>query len=129
MAAVGQIANGEAGSSVRTKLNSVIDAVNIVGNTQTAAYTVVTADDLDMVLMNTAGAVNVTLPATMAVGFSVTLIQMGAGAFTMVAGSGASRNSRGAVYTSAGQYAVVTAIVVANSGGSAAAWILSGDLA
>lgn len=129
MASIGQIANAEAGSSVRTKLNSVIDAVNVVGNAQTGTtYTVVATDDLDLVTLSNAAAITVTLPSTMAVGFSATFIQLGAGVATFAAGSGATRNSRGAVYSTAGQYAVVTALVITNAGGSAASWVLTGDL-
>jgi hypothetical protein len=128
MAAIGQIANEESGLSVRGKLNSVIDAVNIAPRAVTAAFTVAATDDLDLVRVNVASSVNVTLPNNMAAGFSVTLAQVGAGTFVMVAGAGATRDSRGAVYTSAGQWAVVTAMVDSNSNGTSAHWIVTGDL-
>ena len=129
MTAIATIGNGEAGSSVRTKLNAVIGAVNVSGNPQTGAYTVAASDDLDMVPVTSASGVNVTLPNDLPVGFSTTIVQMGAGAVTFVAGSGATLNSRGAVYATAGQYAVATAMVITNGNGTSAAWVLTGDLA
>lgn len=56
------------------------------------------------------------------------LTQMGAGAVTFSAGSGATLRSRGSKYKTAGQYAQMYGEVLNNSNGSSAEWVLAGDL-
>lgn len=128
MTAIAQISNGESGSSVRAKLNSVVDAVNINGRTVTANFSLAATDDMDVVYVNSATNVTCTLPNDIPAGFTCTIVQLGAGVVTFTAASGASRNSRGSVFASAGQYAMASALVRAN-GGTDAAWLLGGDLA
>lgn len=126
---ISQFANGEQGGSIRTKLNAVIDGVSVTGRTVTGATTLAATDDGDMVVVNSAGSVIVTLPNNLPVGFVTTVVQLGAGAVSFTAASGATRNSRGGLSASGGQYALMTVLVVANSGGAAASYILGGDLA
>jgi hypothetical protein len=128
MASVVAVSNGEAGSSVRGKINSVIDAVNVVPRTVTGSFTVLATDDLDLIRVDSATDVVCTLPADLPAGFSTTIVQVGVGTFSLTAGSGATRNVRGDVYKSAGQWATVTAFVDTNAG-AAAHWVGTGDLA
>lgn len=61
-------------------------------NTQTANYTLTTSDNGAILIMNSASAVTVTVPATLPAGFVVQIIQKGAGQIT-VTGSGSTINS------------------------------------
>ena len=61
-------------------------------NTQTANYTLTTSDNGSVLIMNSATAVTVTVPATLPAGFVVQIIQKGAGQVT-VTGSGSTINS------------------------------------
>lgn len=78
---------------------------------------------------NNASAITTTLPNSLEIGFSVTVYQKGAGQITFAAGSGATLVNRQTQTKTAGQYAVVTLFVEANSGGTAAVWVLAGDTA
>lgn len=68
------------------------------------------------------------LPASAPKGTWFKLTQMGAGAVTFSAGSGATLRSRGSKYKTAGQYAQMYGEVLNNSNGSSAEWVLAGDL-
>lgn len=81
------------------------------------------------VFCTSASAVTITLPNSLYVGFTCNVIQYGAGQVTFTAGSGATRRNRSSHSKTAGQYAVCTLQVVANSGGAAGEYILSGDTA
>jgi hypothetical protein len=98
--------------------------------TNAATSITITSTDTGKVIETTAGtAVAVTLAATAAVGTQLTVTQYGAGQITFApTGSGTLRN-RSSHTKSAGQYAVVTLYVRANSGGSAAEWVMDGDTA
>jgi hypothetical protein len=61
-------------------------------NTQTGNYTLTTSDNGAILIMNSASAVTVTVPATLPAGFVVQIIQKGAGQIT-VTGSGTTMNS------------------------------------
>lgn len=61
-------------------------------NIQTANYTLTASDNGNIVIMNSATAVTVTVPATLPAGFVVQIIQKGAGQVT-VSGSGSTINS------------------------------------
>ena len=99
-------------------------------NAQTGtAYTLVAADSGKVVTMNNAAASTLTLPNNLPVGFTVTIVQIGAGKVTVAAGSGATVNSRGSVLGFAGRYSAVTITVYANGTGTAATAFLSGDVA
>lgn len=72
-------------------------------------------------------AVTVTLPNSLPVGCQVALEQNGSGQVTLSAGSGATLNSAHSYVATAAQYSVIGVTVNANSGGSAAVYILTGD--
>lgn len=59
---------------------------------KTASYTLVTADNGKVITMNVATANTLTVPASLAVGFNCTIIQIGAGA-TTISASGTTLNS------------------------------------
>ena len=61
-------------------------------NAQTASYSLVAGDNGKIVTMNVASANNLTVPASLAVGFNCTIIQLGAGQTTILA-SGTTLNS------------------------------------
>lgn len=61
-------------------------------NIQTADYTLTASDNGNIVIMNSATAVTITVPATLPAGFVVQIIQKGAGQVT-VSGSGSTINS------------------------------------
>lgn len=61
-------------------------------NTQSGNYTLTTSDNGSVLIMNSASAVTVTVPATLPAGFVVQIIQKGAGQVT-VTGSGSTINS------------------------------------
>jgi hypothetical protein len=61
-------------------------------NTQTSSYTIQSSDNGRIIIVNSASAVNITVPSGLAVGFSCTIVQIGAGQVTMVA-SGTTLNS------------------------------------
>lgn len=86
------------------------------------------ATDTGTTIRFTAGtAVTVTLPDSMISGFTVEIIQGGAGQVSFSAGGGATINNRSSQTKTAGQYGAVRLVVVANSGGSAAVYNLAGD--
>jgi len=76
-----------------------------------------------------AGAIVLTLPNSLYVGFKCRIVQGGAGQVTFTPASGASRRNRLSHTMTAGQWAVCTLEVIGNSGGAAAEYILSGDTA
>jgi hypothetical protein len=116
-------------------LSDLADAPTARGNlglhavtTQTGtAYTAVLADADSMVRFTNASAVTFTIPPNSSVAFPVgsfiEIVQSGAGAVSVAAGSGVTINSRSADLTLAGQYAVAFVKKVATD-----TWIMNGDL-
>lgn len=100
-----------------------------LSTTAATAFTLSTADN-GKVIETTAGtAVTATLSATAAAGTRVTLTQTGAGQVTFTPASGAALRNYAGYDATAGQWAVVGLYVRANSGGSAAEWVLTGEAA
>lgn len=95
-------------------------------NTRTANYTLVLADKGKTVEMNLAGANTLTVPPNSSVAFPVgsyiNVVQLGAGATTIVAGSGVTILCRNTLVL-AGQYAMATLYKRATN-----EWVLGGDL-
>jgi len=99
-------------------------------NAQTGTtYTVQASDSGKIVECTNAGAITVTLPNSLAVGFCCTIVQGGAGQVTLSAASGAILRNRQSHTKTAGQWGGATLHVRANSGGSAAEYVLIGDTA
>lgn len=74
-----------------------------------------------------ASAVTVTLPNSLAIGCQVAIEQSGAGAVTPTAASGATLRNAHTFTKTFGPGAVIGVTIDANSGGSAAAYVMTGD--
>lgn len=95
-------------------------------NNQTGiAYTILATDNGKIITGNNTGAITFTLP-TATVGYSVTIIQIGTGAITIVAASGDTIRSFGKTspLVTAGTWAAVDVVCV-----QANTWVLFGNLA
>lgn len=99
-------------------------------NAQTGTtYEIASTDNAKLVTCSNGSAIAVTLPNDLAVGFQCSLTQLGAGQVSFSAESGGSLRNRQSHTKVAGQYGTVSLFVIANSGGSAAEWLLVGDTA
>ncbi len=134
------IVRGDGGTTgVQTTGVVISDADEISGylakiNFQTGtSYTIdVAGSDSDtgkIIDHSNAGAIAVTLPNSAPVGFACTYVQSGAGQITFSAQSGGTLRNRQSHTKTAGQWGEVALYVRANSGGSAAEWVLGGDTA
>lgn len=85
--------------------------LNVVDNAATA-ITLADTENNKIVRCTAATAVTVTVPSTLAAGFSCMVIQAGAGQVTFTAGSGTTLNSFGALVRTAGQHAPASLIRV-----------------
>jgi FG-GAP repeat len=96
---------------------------NILFNTQSANFSFDSSMNGKMILINSAAVVTGTLPVGLQDGYNVSLTQVGAGKITIAATSPASRQQRLGLYSSAGQYAVISLINTGSNG-----FLLYGDL-
>ncbi len=97
-------------------------------NLQTGTtYTLLTSDTGRIIDHANGSGITVTLPNNLPVGFCCTYAQSGAGQVNFSAASGATLHNRQAHTKLAGQWAEGTLYVRANSGGSAAEYVLAGD--
>jgi hypothetical protein len=114
-------------SSLVDYLGSYSDSLTINAQTGTT-YTLVLADRGKLITCSNASANTVTFPQNSSVAIPVgatgTILQLGAGTTSAVAGTGATINSRGGLLSSAGQYGAFTWVKISTNG----FWI-SGDLA
>ena len=81
---------------------------------KTASYTLVAADNGTIITMNVATANNLTVPASLDVGFNCTIIQLGAGQTTIVA-SGTTLNSYQGYLKISGQHGSASIISYASN--------------
>lgn len=127
--------DGGGGKTLQGSGVLVTDADEISGykgrrNAQTGtAYTLVDADTGRIVDLANAGAITLTLPNSLPVGWCCTLVQAGAGQVTCSAAVGATLRNRQGHAKLAGQWAMATLHVRANAGGAAAEYVLCGDTA
>jgi hypothetical protein len=91
-------------------------------------YTVVSGDLGKRKRATNAGAVTITLPNSMEQGFSILVCQAGAGQVSLSPASGATLHNRAGYSKTAGQWSEVSLTVDSNAGGTAAVWVLSGDV-
>lgn len=118
------------GSGVAVSDNDEISGYKGNINFQTGtSYTLQASDTGKVIDMLNAGAITLDMPNNLAVGFCCTVVQSGAGAITFTPASGATRRNRQSHTKSAGQWAMCVLEVRANSGGSAAEYVLGGDTA
>jgi len=96
-------------------------------NISATSYTISAIDNKSTLLFTSASAVSVSLPNNLPKNFSAKIIQGGAGQITFSPASGASLHNLNSYSKSAGQYGVCELLVTANSGGSAAEYLLFGD--
>jgi len=94
-----------------------------IGDNANTSITLADADNNTVVRCTAATAVTLTVPSTLAAGFSCMVIQSGAGQITVTAGAGTTLNSFGALVKTAGLHAPASIIRVA-----AATYNLSGNL-
>lgn len=113
----------------------LIEANTLNGTTELASVVTVTATTYKTlaehngkpVFLSNASAITVTLDKTMSIGYSVALIQDGAGQVTCAPESGATLVGADSKFKTRVQYSSVTALVKANTDGVSAVWILMGD--
>lgn len=118
------------GSGVTVSDNNEIAGYRGHINAQTGTtYTLQASDAGKIVELTNASAIALTVPNSLPVGFCCTLVQGGAGQVTVSAGSGATQRHRQSHTKLAGQWALAAIAVRANSGGSAAEYVLAGDTA
>lgn len=121
---------GTAGAISGQDIHDVVDTLE--GRTtqallrKTANYTAVEADNRTIIAFNSASAVTLTLPNTLAEGWECGVLQMGAGQVTISA-AGSAPISRGGHTKTAGQYAMASVLVESNGSGTGAVIILGGD--
>lgn len=96
----------------------------VVSDNANATITLADTDNNTVVRCTSASAATVTVPSTLAAGFSCMIIQAGVGQITIAAGSGATLNSFGNLLKTAGQHAPASIIRV-----GAGVYNLSGNLA
>ena len=89
----------------------------------TTSITLADAMNNQVIRCTAATAVTITVPSTLAAGFSCMVIQAGAGQVTFAAGSGTTLNSFGALLKTAGQHAPASLIRVGSG-----VYNLSGNL-
>jgi len=98
-------------ASEQNQLATAIIAINAQTGT---TYTAVLTDDGKLVTMSNASANTITIPPNSSVaygiGTQINIAQLGAGATTIVAGSGVTLNSAGAKLKLDAQYAVATCV-------------------
>ncbi len=95
----------------------------VIAENAAAAITLADTDNNTVVRCTSATAVTITIPSTLAAGFSCMVIQAGAGQVTFLAGSGTTLNSFGALVKTAGLHAPASVMQVAS-----ATYNLSGNL-
>ena len=93
------------------------------------SYTLVSSDLGKRKRTTNASDVTVTLPKTMAQGFSVLFCQGSAGRIAFAAEAGGALNNRAGFSKTAGQWSEVSLTVDSNGDGNSASWVLSGDAA
>lgn len=97
-------------------------------STQSGTSYTLAATDCGTTLRFTSGsAVTLTLPASLAAGCALAVLQVGAGQVSLTAGSGAALVSRQSYTKTSGQWALIGLTVDSNAGGSAAHYVLTGD--
>lgn len=124
-AAVGTLVDfsGGAGTDMRPSLATFLSGIagGPVTTQAGTAYTIASGDQSSTVLFTNGAAITATLPKNLAVGFTVLLLQDGAGAVTAVAQSGGSIVTPNSAVTG-GEYGCLLCRVIANGSGNAAQW-------
>jgi hypothetical protein len=119
-------ANASLDSSGNLEVSTIVTGRSI--NTQTGtSYTLVLSDQLNVVTLNNASAITLTIPPNSSVAFpigtSIDIIQLGAGQVTVAGGTGVTVNSTPTLKLRV-QYSVGSCLKIATD-----TWIFMGDLA
>jgi hypothetical protein len=115
-------ATGPAGPTGPTGPTGPEPSLTIADNAATA-ITLADSDNNRVIRCTASSAVTLTVPSTLAAGFSCMIIQAGTGRVTFQAGSGATINSFGNLIATAGQHAPASLMRVASG-----VYNLSGNL-
>jgi hypothetical protein len=116
------IPRGDKGTTGNIGPSGPEPSLNVADNAATS-ITLADTDNNKIMRCTSSSAVTITVPSTLASGFSCMVIQAGTGQVTLVAGSGATLNSFGALLKTAGQHAPASLISV-----GAGVYNLSGNL-
>lgn len=107
---------------------AILAATQVATNAKTASYTLVLSDAGKAIDVTSASATNVTIPQNSSVAFPIgsviEIAQLGAGQVTVVAGTGTTLTSSGALVKTRVQYSSVSIRKLATN-----TWLLVGDLA
>lgn len=98
-------------------------------NDQTTSYTFTTADNGKQVTLTNAAAITATLPNSLPKGWNCLVWQGGTGQVTFTPASGGTLVNRQTRTKTAGQFAMVTLMVMSNASGTNAVVVLGGDTA
>lgn len=119
--------NGVGAIDAQDMRDFVVSSMLVQTTSQAASYTAVLADGWTVVEMNSASAVNFTVPPNASVAFEIgaalQVCQYGAGQVTIVAGAGVTLRTPTGTLTTRAQYSIVGLQQRA-----ANEWIVSGDL-
>lgn len=121
--------NDEDVQYVYTGASWLSQSINVYDTLTGTSHTLADTSINRTVYFTNGSGITFTLPNSLYVGFRCRVAQAGAGQVTFTAGSGATLRNRQSHGKTAGQWAVCNLEVVANSGGAAAVYILSGDTA
>lgn len=86
------------------------------------SYTLSDADNRNTLCFDNAGAITVTIPLSLQIGWSIRIVQQGAGTVTLTGQSGVTINNLFSQVTTAGQWAVLDLVAVAQDN-----YVLGGD--
>lgn len=93
------------------------------------SYTLLLSDAATVVTLDNAGAITLNLPDDLPVGYNLLVVQKGAGGVTFSPQGGATLQNRQGHTTIAGQWGVASLVVIENTGGNSAVYVLAGDTA
>ena len=124
------LAGGTPGSGTTvSKIDHQHPPQSAAPNLQTGTtYTLLSTDDGTVVDLSNAASITVTLPNSLPIGFSCLCAQSGAGQVTFSAAGGATLRQASSLSHTRAQWSVVSMYVRTNAGGTAAEWVLSGDM-
>lgn len=111
-------------STVKTTALSWFESQTV----STISYTTVASDNGKVIVMNSGSAVTLTIHQTAPAGFSVAVLQKGAGQVTIAAGGTGAVRNRYSFNKTSGQYAMASVYVESNTG-SAPQVYLGGEVA
>jgi hypothetical protein len=112
------------------RADAVIQYPLMTPSSQTGTtYTLQASDHGTVIEFNNSASITVTLPNSLFVGFNCMVRQIGSGRVTLSAGSGATVGTSAFGLVTRTLWSEANVSVRANSSGSAAAYVASGDLA